>query len=129
MTMDFTRAEEGWESRDGTYLLAAGTDPWGNRPTEPVEWVVRVHMFGVNSWTTLRAFPTWDEAQTFAAMEDSLPVFNDEGLCRWCSTEENYLKDVPTGMFGCRLCDPVRDLSTIDDLNWEDMEAFDEDPS
>ena len=124
--MDFTRAAEGWESRDGTYLLAAGPDPWGDRPTEPVEWAVRVHMFGASAWTTLTAFPTWNEAREYAEHDCSLPIFDGEGYCRWCGTEEDYLTHVPSGWFGCRLCDPTKTNHVSLDLNWEDMEAFDD---
>lgn len=125
--MDFTRVTEGWESRDGTYFLAEVTDPWGNRPTEAIEWAVRVRMFGRSAWTTLRAFPTMEEARQYAEKDATRAVFTDEGCCRWCGTEENYLADVPSGWFGCRLCDPMMDArASVDDLNWEDVEAFDD---
>lgn len=122
--MDFTRITDGWRSTDDRYMLAESCDPWGDRPTEPVEWVVRVRMFGLSSWTMLTAQPTFDDAVAFAEADAAMPVFNVDGCCRWCGTEESYLADVPRGWFGCLLCDPNPVVS--DDLTREDVEAFDD---
>lgn len=122
--MNFTKITDGWRSTDDRYMLAEACDPWGDRPTEPIEWTVRVRMFGQSSWTTLTATPTFDDAKAFAEADAQMPVFNVDGNCRWCGTEESYLSDVPRGWFGCRLCDPAPAL--VDDLSLEDVEAFDD---
>jgi alpha-D-ribose 1-methylphosphonate 5-phosphate C-P lyase len=124
MNMDFMKVQDGWSSTDDRYMLEAACDPWSTRPTETVEWAVRVRMFGESSWTTLTVMPTFYDAKRFAEVDAVLPVFNVDGLCRWCGTEETYLEEVPRGWFGCRLCDGQS--VPADDLSWEDLEAFDD---
>lgn len=130
--MDFTKTADGWLSRDGAYRVEAVTDPWSDQPTEPIEWAVRVRIYGRNSWTTLQTFPTIDGAQAFAAADWAGPIFDDDGACRWCGTQESYLSEVPTGWFGCNRCDPAEPdcprewTATTDTPTWEDLEAYDD---
>lgn len=127
--MMFSITKEGWVDATGRYRVTRDEDPWWHPDSneEPHEtWTVSVRKWG-NSWNYLYRAADFDGAVFLAESDADRPVFNEDGECRWCGTEENYLTGVPSGWFGCRLCDP-NPREESDDLTWQDVEDYD-DPS
>lgn len=124
--MQFTITQDGWIDDTGTYLITRDDNPWWhpNLGEEAQEtWLVQVRKWS-EAWAFLYRAADFDGAKYLAEQDATRPVFDDAG-CRWCGTQENYLKDVPTGWFGCRLCDPTPETESHD-LTWEDVEAYDD---
>jgi hypothetical protein len=94
-----------------TYTLVSEKSPW----TGQTEWVysVQVNMWGAGP-STLRQFATEEAAREFITADSAAPVWDADGMCKWCGIAKTDLAVYPPYWFGCNLCESniVRDDAT-----------------
>jgi hypothetical protein len=102
-----------------TYTIVTEPNPWTGEGQPPTFYAVQVNMWGAGP-STLRDFPTEQAARDFIAADSAAPVWDTDGMCKWCGIAKSDLAVYPAYWFGCNLCEA--NITRDDDTPTPDRE-------